>query len=320
MKLTTEEKLFRRIKALNETLWDHSASHARIQDWLSHFDQATTAERDRLQALYLLSVFSYFNLDLLRELLHSMYRDNIKYPALAAIRRNNADSTDLSLLQKEYERALSTTRFLGVGNPSESGNHLLYLFRQINHLNKNLFIHSHEIFDMSAKGSPLRGGITRLVFIDDLAGSGTQGRRYSEDLLHRIKELNSNIRAEYHVLFGTEAALEKLTTETQFDSVRAVCELDSSFASMSPNSRYFPSHIDGVTVEACTEVAEHYGKQLWPRWPLGYKDAQLLLGFAHNIPNNTLPILWHGGRQGRPWAPLFERHEKILTRLTNDDV
>lgn len=312
MNLTIKEKLLKRIKTLNETLWNHSANRDRISAWLDNFDNNETAERDRLQALYLLSSFSYFNLDLLRELLHAMYRDYVKYPVLAAIRRDSGDSRDLEELQERYDAKLRTTRFLGIGNPSESGTHLLYLFRQVNYLPKDLFIHTHEIFDMASAESTIREGIERLVFIDDLAGSGTQAKRYSKDLLKQVKTLNPDIEAEYHVLFGTTAAIEEIEEKALFDKVQAVCELDPTFRAVSSDSRYFPSHFDGIDSEASSEVAHSYGKQLWPRWPLGYRNAQLLLGFAHNIPNNTLPILWHTGRDGRPWSPLFERHEKVL--------
>ena len=52
------------------------------------------------------------------------------------------------------------------------------------------------------------------------------------------------------------------------------------------------------------------GNDLEPNSPLGYKNGQLLLGFAHNIPNNTLPIFWSDGRQHSPWTPLFPRYRK----------
>lgn len=42
--------------------------------------------------------------------------------------------------------------------------------------------------------------------------------------------------------------------------------------------------------------------------PLGYKNSQGILAFAHGTPNNTLPIIWSGNRKdGRRWVPLFPR-------------
>ena len=37
---------------------------------------------------------------------------------------------------------------------------------------------------------------------------------------------------------------------------------------------------------------------------------KLLIGFAHNIPNNTLPIIWGEGTSAAPWHALFRRYEK----------
>ena len=83
----------------------------------------------------------------MRELIRVLYRDLFRYPIIEAVRRRNRDTTDSALIQRQFERRLHKTRFLGVGNPSESGCHLLYYYRQMNSLPTNLFIHGHQIFE-----------------------------------------------------------------------------------------------------------------------------------------------------------------------------
>ena len=52
------------------------------------------------------------------------------------------------------------------------------------------------------------------------------------------------------------------------------------------------------------------GEQLVPSHPLGYRDGQLLLGFSHNTPDNTLPVFWYEERDGPNWRPMFRRYPK----------
>ena len=55
-----------------------------------------------------------------------------------------------------------------------------------------------------------------------------------------------------------------------------------------------------------------YGKtMLGEKHALGFEDSQLLLGFHHNIPDNTLPIMWFDGPDRVPWKPIFRRYPKL---------
>jgi hypothetical protein len=59
-------------------------------------------------------------------------------------------------------------------------------------------------------------------------------------------------------------------------------------------------------------MSEAYGRELWRLYPLGYRNGQLLVGFHHNTPDNTLPIVWKDDIRcrGRPWEPVFRRYWK----------
>jgi hypothetical protein len=307
------DELRAKIKTLNETVWEHRANWPAVERWLGNFSADQPGEKsERLHALFLLSQFMYFGSPELRQLLRSLYRDVFAYPILESIRRANADTTDRRLIGSKFSGEMRATRFLGIGNPSESGTHLLYSFRQENGLPKGLFINSHEIFLRGPNGERLLrdSRVTRYVFLDDICGSGQQAGQYSEDVLKELKALQPQARACYYVLFATSEALDAIRRNTYFDDVQAVFDLDPSFRCFAADSRYFvepPPDIDKGFAEA---MCNRYGRQLTPQNPLGYRNCQLLIGFHHNTPDNTLPIIWYE-RSGARWTPIFKRYPKI---------
>lgn len=126
------------VKHLLESVWERRADLKDVDDWLAQLaDDPVAAKDERLQAFFLLSQFMYFGSFEVRALLKSLYRDHFRYPMVARIRRANDDTTDRDLNQARYNAELSRTRFVGLGNPSESSSHLLYYFRQENDLSKN---------------------------------------------------------------------------------------------------------------------------------------------------------------------------------------
>ncbi len=304
-------ELLRKIKLLSDAVWESKAHEPAVKEWLGNFSPDPTDER--LHALYVLSNFMYFGSSLMRELMKVVYRDLFKYPIVAQIRRRNADLTDCRFIDAEFQKELASTYFLGVGNPSESGCHLLYYFRQENGLPKTRFIHAHQIFlrDRSTGTISLRNSkVKRFVFVDDLCGSGKQGVMYSRDIVDQVKDLDPDAELHYYVLFATSNGMTRLRNDTKFDRIQCVFELDDSFRCFSTSSRYFLNSIDGIFRERAEEICRHYGSQLVPSHPVGYDESQLLLGFHHNTPDNTLPIIWYDGA-GQPWRPIFRRYPKV---------
>ena len=299
-----------KIKSLNEALWENKADWPVVQEWLENF-AAPGDPSERLHALHLLAQFMYFGSREMRELLRALYRDHYQYPLVERIRRENGNTADMDLIQTLYAERLNHTRFLGVGNPAESGTHLLYYFRQENLLPKTLFIHSHQIFAPRTVGGTapaLRSpDVTNYVFIDDLCGSGRQAKEYSTEIVEEIKRLRSDVFVRYFVLFGTSHGLHEVRTSCSFDEVRALYELDESFKCFHPSSRYFTPHDVGIDKGFAERICRAYGNRLLPSHPLGYRDGQLLLGFHHNVPDNTLPIIWSEDA----WQPAFRRYPKV---------
>lgn len=308
--------LLAKIKTLNETVWERRATEPAITEWLDNFAPSSTAIPDeRIHALFLLSNFMYFGDREIRGLLKSLYRDLYRYPIIESIRRGNGDTVDSTVIDPMFVAQLQATRFLGVGNPSESGCHLLYYFRQENNLPKELFIHTHQIFARRGGTGTVQlrdSTVTRYIFIDDFCGSGKQGSEYSRDLVEDIKSLKPDAYVAYYVLFATTKGINKVKKETKFDAASAVYELDSSFKCFADDSRYFRNPLSEIDRPFCEKMCRFYGEKMVPgSHALGFEDSQLLIGFHHNTPDNTLPIIWFDEPGGMPWKPIFRRYPKL---------
>ena len=304
--------LEKKIRIYTETIWRDKVEDGLLEKWLGNFvnSDADVTIQERLNMLYLLSKFLYYGNRETREMLRCIYRDKFQYNLIQEIRRNNGMTKDVSFINSEFTNYLSKTRFLGVGNPSESGMHLLYYFRQENDLAKELFINSYEIFEVDAfnKIDLKNKNIRRYIFIDDFCGSGQQAVNYSSSIISTIKKLDSNIHVDYYPLFATDEGLSKVKANTKFDNIDSVFLLDSSYKCFEAGSRYFNDHKTEMLIDKSFAKAtcENYGSKLFYH-PLGFNNCQLLLAFFHNTPDNTLPVFW---AEENSWNPFFKRYHK----------
>lgn len=310
-----------KIRTLVEHAWDQEVRWPNVEAWAENFRGNIFDKSDEQKyALLALTRFLYFGKRMLREMLRSLYRDHFEAPQIQRIRRNYGDTRDTVLLRKLYTEERKATRFLGVGNPAESGAHLLYFFRQVNYLPKDLFIDLGSAFVAKSAGdgrttsvvySPRQPGISRYVFFDDLVGSGSQAKKYLGGRLMNIRRDNPNIELKFMCLFATTQGLARLNDVSMFNG-NAMClfELDDSYKVFSLTSRYFEGSPDWFSNKILQDIAFSYGREIQPRKPLGFGDGQLLLGFSHNTPDNTLPIFWDEGSQN-PWSPVFLRYDKV---------
>jgi hypothetical protein len=143
-----------------------------------------------------------------------------------------------------------------------------------------------------------------------MCGSGHQAQEYSRDIVCELKQIAPAIRTAYYVLFATSRALTNIRANTLFDDVNCIFDLDPSFACFGDLSRFYTKDDAKIDRGIARQIFEHYGKELWPDHPLGYGDCQLLIGFHHNTPDNTLPIIWYD-EPGSPWHAMFKRYPKL---------
>jgi hypothetical protein len=315
-------ELERRVQEVATAAWDGELRWPEVVAWIENFTGQALgdAENEQDHAAFALTKFIYFGRRLVRELLRSLYRDHFEAPVIQRIRRNLQNTRDVQLLRQLYSYELSSTRFIGVGNPSESGAHLLYYFRQVNYLKKDLFADLAGLFTPTRdqRGDTaysLRDSkVTRLVFFDDLVGSGSQARSYLSTELDRIRRGNPGLDISFLSLFASTAGLARLNEAVLFDG-KASCmfELDESYRALDASARYFTSTPSWFDKNKFQAIASHYGSQLRPSMPLGFRDGQLMLGFSHNTPDNTLPIFWDEGTGPHAWSAVFPRYDKKYT-------
>lgn len=309
------------IHKLSTRVWESKVSEKIVQTWLNNFSEEGVLPTKELQdkiALYMLSRFLYFDDVLIREMLKTVYNNLFRRPIIRKIRQEHSGTLDYKVISKLFEEEQEKTRFLGMGNPSESGSHLLYSFRQVNELPTKLFMNTPE--NTMAEQILSHPEISRYIFLDDFCGTGSQGKRYSKEIVEWVKTLKPEIDIFYFPLISTSKGLTALQ-ETQFNKVATVLVLDESFKCFSQSSRYFnsttlPRLSNDITIKMddVKDFCNHYGQVIMKSpslkekvEPLGYGDGQLLLGFHHNIPNNTLPIIW---AETDAFEPIFPRHSK----------
>ena len=318
-KLDLREELLVKIMKLSQNIWEHRVKDENIKKWLENFDtNDELAKCESTHALFLLSQFMFFGVREIRELLKSIYRDKVKNPLIQTVRRKLGDTKVKHDIAQAFKQEMAATRFLGMGNPSESGNHLLYFFRQENSLPKGIFIHSHQILSIKRDANSnatlklKNDKIRRYIFIDDVCGSGSQATEYSEEIIREIKSLNPDIEVCYFSLFSTSHGLKHIRDNTLFDVVDCIFELDDSFKCFSDESRYFKS-LEQLPISKgfAESFCKKYGERLFgPEHALGYKNGQMLMGFSHNVPDNTLPIIWDDSAN---WTPIMKRYSKLYS-------
>jgi hypothetical protein len=311
------EEYQQKLRVIVEQAWDGEIRWPEIEAWVHNFTgESGSAEDEQRLALLMLTRFMYFSKGLVRQMLKAVYRDQIESPIKQRIRRNCGNTRDFELVQRLYNDELASTRFIGVGNPAESGAHLLYYFRQVNYLKKDLFSDVAGAFVPSADRTgqiiykQREAQVARYVFFDDLVGSGTQATQYLKPYIKLIRENSPGVELRFVSLFATTSGLEKLSASDFFGKdVTTLFELDDTYKAFGQESRYFNAPPDWFSLDALKNMCSLYGGKLNPGIPLGYKDGQLLLGFSHNTPDNVPPVFWNEGRTV-PWRPIFVRYDK----------
>lgn len=324
--LPLKDRLKSKIYSYYQTIWRDKwrDNIDQTEEWLTNFStgEDIAIEKERINMLYLLSKFMYFGNEEIRQLLLSLYRDLFKYPIIESIRKTNNDSTEIDYINEEFQKELELTRFLGVGNPSESGVHMLYYVRQECRLSRKYFINTSDIFKTTQIRKKVLGKVTRTylkseisnkklnryVFIDDFCGSGSQATDFLKNIVENIKFEIPDVEVNYLMLFGTEHGINEIKKLSLFNNVEAVFTIDETFKAFSDESRYFKiPQDDNIEKDFSKETAIKYGTSLFYP-PLGYGNCQLLLGLYHNTPDNSLPIFWS---EQDEWKPIFKRYHKI---------
>jgi hypothetical protein len=189
---------------------------------------------------------------------------------------------------------------------------LLYYFRQENGLPKESFTSLERVFRFSRGARPTMRdkSIKTFVYIDDFCGSGSQAFDYLGGVVDDIREQLPNTRIIYLMMFATSRGLQRVRDSGMFDDCCAAVELDDHYRAFSKESLYFDGCSEiGIDANISQSMIAGYGRKL-ARPPFGFGCCQLLIGFFHNTPDNTLPVFWAEDAD-IPWHPIFPRYHKI---------
>lgn len=247
-------------------IFDNSISDADYEKWINQFNREDTPFIE-----ILVRQITYLSLKRTEEHVKDLY----------------------NLIISEVE-TIDHVLFIPVGYVVKSGSLVAYSFRKLNQIPENRFIAYSDLSSETLKG------ITHLIFLDDLVGTGNQCNEVWRDLTTKLKQFNSNPDLFYATLVSTQHGKKETEDKTTFKVISPHI-IDNSEIPFHKESKIFD---DESIKEKTKEIVAKYGKDLYPKYPLGYKDNSLLIGFYYSTPNNTLPIFWSSNSN---WKPLLTK-------------
>lgn len=288
-----DEKQKARIINYNKYIWEDRLGEKDIEDWLNNFNGRVLNDNEEKEIAFdLLKNFLYYNENEIKYLCKILFLI-FKRKKIGEFLMNDSSFREAENLFKKY---LEKCRFSHIGRPSESGCFMLYYFRQNNKLPISIFLDRWE--DISQE-------IRSILFIDDFLGTGnTAVRFWKNPIVQNIIEKHPNIDLYYLVIFALKNGLVNVRTNTNFKIVSSQI-FNEEYRIFSDESYIF---LVKEKREKARCICENYGKYLeGNKYALGYNNSEALLGFHHNIPNNTIPIIWSTKND---WYPLFKREGK----------
>ena len=299
-----DDAQIREIVERNRFVWEDQLTLDILHKWLNNFTgDAAELEQEQKVALNLMNNFMLYS------------EKEIKYlckAALSIIKRE--------IIRKKVARGIAVSaenikqeitdnyRFSYVGEAGESGAHLLYQFRQ-----ENKLLNEHCKEPSKFLLEPCNDALlpdANLIFIDDFLGTGRTACKFWDSTIVQISAKYPRIKMNFLALVTTTRAIQEIKDYTGLN-VLSPQVLDCHYKVFSEDSMVFPSNEDRETAK---RICELYGCKLVRRaHALGYENSQALLGFHHNIPDNTLPVIWSEKVQtnGKKWSPLFKRYSKF---------
>ena len=194
---------------------------------------------------------------------------------------------------KDEKRRNGKWRFVPfTASSGESGDSMIHRFRRANNLNfkkyNSLFIYKSDLLLENLNKDDT------VVFIDDFSGTGEQAETTWNENLQELLPNEPNI---YLVLIATSVIgrtrIENFTKLRVSSSVELTDE-DNMFSS---HCRHFSSHEKNIIIQYCRKA-----NNLEPK---GRGNCGFVIVFAHDCPNNSIPILhaYHNR-----WRSMFRRN------------
>lgn len=285
--------------------WNLEQRQNALANWLDNFDGSALgdAKYERLIALWILLNFTFYTEEELKNLCRVAHAEFIHNELM----RSYEDKT---LCEQSVEQCklnvLRDTLFVPAGMPGESGSRISYIYRQANDL-------SRSYFDPSRTED-----IKRIVVLDDISISGHQASSYIKDV-----PLLQHQSLYFIPLFITDSAKLALQKNNPELSIISPVLIDERSKCFSNESFVFSSSWSRGLLNDALVMCRHYGNMLVEHdsemkgFPLGYSNGQMLIGLPYNLPNNSLPIIWHDGAS---WKPFQKRQKKLYGFSENGEL
>ncbi|WP_228894300.1 phosphoribosyltransferase-like protein [Pseudoduganella aquatica] len=180
--------------------------------------------------------------------------------------------------------------------PGKSGVHLIRQLRQHVRISKKLLCRPENV-------AALPSTVKVLVFIDDIVGTGKQFAKFTK--FHALEGQAVNRKLFFSPLIAYRDGVDKLSSAHPWLTIKAIEIFNSEHGFCCPCSSNptlwaldeqncvadVRAHIQKIAQAGGIPKSTQYG-------------LDLLIGFEHATPNNTLPMLW---ADSDTWRPLFNR-------------
>lgn len=162
------------------------------------------------------------------------------------------------------------------GKVGKSGDVIMYEFNHCVKIDEEKLI---KVSDL-----PRLPSNSKIVFVEDLIGTGTQSTEYITNKLNLL--LNPSHNPYLLTLCATPEAIEKVHDNSNFTVITGVQLTEEDFQHYSESSLYFNSDEKKALRELNAALKDQ------DRFDY---DRGLLLAFHYAVPNNSMPILWKDG-------------------------
>ncbi|MCF8240759.1 MAG: ATP-binding protein [Melioribacteraceae bacterium] len=261
----------------------------KVRSWLSLFED----NEERRLAFKLISKINFYDEQKMRQKLKDIH-DMIKRDSLTRVEKGRIKSLLISTF----------------GKINKSGSSLTRMYQSENQIYSDNIQSANKLMDQIKRNSKIK----TLCFIDDIIGSGQTiiegiDEIFTTEFCQIVKSSDIKIYIasicafergmksieEYiehkELLNDLKSKINVITQDYILESDKAFSEENEIFENVSEMRR-------------AESIMKKYGEKLIKNAPLGRNDNQLLIVFADNCPNNTLPIIH---KKTKNWMPLFER-------------
>jgi hypothetical protein len=247
-----------------------------IISWLDNFER-----EDWKKALIVLESFEYYStLEIIKEF-----------------------ETSLIQLLKDFPNG--NIYFIPIGRIGKSGSAMIYYLKKTPSFAKKRIkiIEKEEFNTLNDKSN--------IILVDDFSGSGNT-------IIEFLQIIKPKLPKNYNISALTVAYMQKAKLTLEKINCPIYGNLrTSAFMKRGSVFGYYPR------MRAIREFCFKYGNLIYPLdnysnnktklHPLGYANSQVLIGFEHSIPNNSLPIIW----ADKNWTPIFPRRGRLIIDKVN---